>query len=353
MMPFPRSPFAVCLLFLPCISVHGQTTATSAQVARYEASLAPLMADYASRTNPLFESYAKVLQKQMGDPGLTPDEKNLLSKEVFAAGQKRLTPVAALALPKAIQPLRSKMEAAFYPQWDSFQAKALALRKSHLDQLTLLENNMEKAGQANEVAMAIAAQKKALSGPPESFQIPPRETKTGLVLKEEFSSMPDGPMAENFPALVGQWAVGPTIRSMKEPPKVMTQEGTSFMRLIKRDGTGPEVNVDVDWLPVMTLLPMGKYTKFRYGMRVRCHEVNGQSTVVVFTQGLHLPFEQKRHLPEENLVAKPTERWQELTTSWLSFDQRANVFIHFQFTLDWQQTRNGIFDVDNVFVEFR
>jgi hypothetical protein len=353
MMTLLRSLFTVSLFSLSRLAVHGQTTAIEAQVVRYEAALAPLIADYEGRANPLFASYGKVLQKNLGNAGLTQDEKNLLGREVYAASQKRLTPVAVAGMPKVIQPLRIKMEAALFPMWDFFQVKALALQKAHLDQLTVFENSMEKAGNADAVAAAQAAEKKALSGPPDSFQIPPRETKTGLVLKEGFSCIPDGPMVNNFLALVGQWSVGPTMRSMKEPPKVMTSEGTSFMRLVKRDGTGPEVNVDVDWLPVLGPLPLGKYTKCRYGIRVRCHEVTGRSAIVVFTQGLHLPFEQKRHPSEEDLVAKPTDRWQEITSGWLSFDQRANELIHFQFTLDWQQTHNGIFDVDDVFVEFR
>lgn len=352
-MTLPRSLFTVCLFSLPCLSGHGQTTAIAAQVARYEAALAPLVADYAGRANPLFESYGKVLQKNLANPGQPQDEKSRVGLEVFAASQKRLNPVAVVGLPKAIQPLRTKMEAAFYPMWDSFQAKALALRKSHLDQLAVFENSMEKAGNADAVAAAQAAQKKALLGPPDSFRIPPRETKTGLVLREDFSCLPDGPMENNFLALVGQWSVGPTIRSMKEPPKVMTSEGTSFMRLVKREGTGPEANVDVNWLPVMGPLPLGRYTKCRYGMRVRCSEVTGRSTIMVFARGLHLPFEQKRHPPEEDLVLKPTDRWQEVTSGWLSFDQRAQELIDFQFTLEWQQTHNGIFDVDDVFVEFK
>lgn len=348
-----RSIFTVSLFSLSLSSGHGQTTAIAAQVARYETALAPLVADYEGRANPLFASYGKVLQTHLGSAGLTQDEKNLLAREVSAVSQKRLTLVAVSGMPKVIQPLRTKMEAAFFPIWDSFMTKALALRKSHLDQLTVFENNMEKAGQADAVAAAQAAQKKALLGPPDSFRTPPRETKTGLVLREDFSSIPDGPMENNFLALVGQWSVGPAMRSMKEPPTVITSEGTSFMRLVKRDGAGPEANVDVNWLPWMGPLPMGKYTKCRYGMRVRCREVIGKSTIVVFARGLHLPFEQKRHLPEEDLVLKPTDRWQEVASGWLSFDQRAQELIDFQFTLAWQTTKNGIFEVDDVFVEFR
>lgn len=353
MMTLLRTLFTVSLFSLSLISVHGQTTAIAAQVARYEAALAPLVADYEGRANPLFASYGKVLQTNMGNAGLTQDEKNLLAREVSAVSQKRLTLVAVAGMPKVIQPLRTKMEGAFYPMWDSFLAKALALRKAHLDQLTVFEKSMDKAGQADAVAAAQAAQKKALLGPPDSFRIPPRETKTGLVLKEDFSSIPEGLMVNNYLALVGQWSVGPTTRAMQEPPKVMTEEGTSFMRLVKREGTGPEANMDVNWLPEMGPLPMGKYSKCRYGMRVRCREVIGGSIIVVFTRGLHLAFEQNRHLPEENLVLKPTDRWQEVTSGWLSFDQRANELIDFQFTLDWQRTHNGIFDVDEVFVEFR
>jgi|GEM_PF-3366035 len=353
MMNHLPSLFAAGLFALSLTSVHGQTTAIAAQVARYEASLAPVVAAYEGSANPLFASYGKALQTHLGNAGLTQDEKNLVAREVFEAGQKRLTLVAAAGMPKVIQPLRTKMETVFYPIWDSFMAKALILRKSHLDQLTVIENSMEKAGQADAVAAAQAAQKKALLGPPDSFRIPPRETKTGLVLREDFSSIPDGPMESNFLALVGQWSVGPAMRSMKEPPKVMTSQGTSFMSLVKRDGAGPVTNVDVNWLPVMGPLPMGKYTKCRYGMRVRCREVIGKSTIVVFARGLHLAFEQQRHLPEEDLVLRPTDRWQEVASGWLSFDQRAQELIDLQFTLDWQLTRNGIFEVDDVFVEFR